>query len=231
MLGMILLILHHTFMSDLVPGFVKVTDAGRQYKTSRSTLDRRREAARLSGNTKFDRVFRLRTKDGEVFERPSKEQVTQLTKEGRVPEWFVSRSWLAKEFGKRSEETKEEAPPQAAPQAPDTSSELLAAVRQQFEDRINDLKDQLQAERQEKRELMQYAQADKQMFAKAAQQLTQVLALPAINEANKNRNSQSTPTQAAERDDANRAAPSKPPAKSTASKRRRWKLLRILSRD
>ena len=180
-------------MSDLLGGFVKVTDAGREYKTSRSTLDRRREAARLGGNAKLHRVFRLRTKDGEVFDQPSKGQVAQLTKDGRVPEWFVSRNWLAKEFGKRADERNEETPGQGALHELGESSALLTAVRQQYEERIKDLKEQLTAEREQKKELLEYAQADKQMFASAAHQLTQVLALPAITAAAKNRTKETVP--------------------------------------
>ncbi len=231
---MTVLILHRTLMPDLVPGFTKVTEAGREFKTSRSTLDRRREAARLSGNAKFHRVFRLRTKDGEVFDQPGKEQVARLTKEGRVPEWFVSRSWLAKEFGKRVEEPHEDPSAQGAAQTPDPSSALLAAVRQQYEERINDLKDQLQAERQEKKELLEYAQADKQMFAQAAHQLTQVLALPAIAEVDKNRTKQAVrgtahePTPSDDNATANQRKSSKTQGPTT--KKSRWSFFRGFKR-
>jgi hypothetical protein len=221
-------------MPDLVPGFVKVTEAGIEYKTSRSTLDRRREAARTAGNAKFYRVFRLRAKNGEVFDRPSKEQVAQLTKAGRVPEWFVSRSWLAKEFGKRDEEPQDEPAPQGATHEPDRSSELSAAVRYQLEERIKDLKEQLEVERQEKKELLQYAQADKQMFAQAAHQLTQVLALPAIAEANKNRSKQAVPGTAQSSknlDDPSVDHTTPSQSKRSPEKRARWQMFKLFKRS
>ena len=221
-------------MPDLVPGFIKVTEAGREYKTSRSTLDRRREVARSAGNAKFYRVFRLRSKDGEVFDQPSKEQVAQLTKEGRVPEWFVSRSWLAKEFGKRIEEAHDEPAAQGAPYESDQSSGLPAAMRQQYEERINDLKEQLSAERQEKKELLQYAQADKQMFAQAAHQLTQVLALPAIAEANKNRNERAAQGTVMEirppGSENTRSRDGDPAANPQPASKKGWRVLRFFKR-
>jgi hypothetical protein len=180
-------------MPDVIAGFIKVTEAEREYKTSRSTLDRRRDTARESGSAKLYRVFRLRAKDGEIFEQPPKEQVARLTKEGRVPEWYVSRSWLAKEFGKRANQESDAAGP-----ASDRSADQGAGVVRQLEERIKDLKEQLETVRQEKKDLLQYAQADKQMFAQAAQQLTQVLALPAIAEANRNRTETTVPTDAAQ---------------------------------
>src|SRR5687768_7971487 len=88
---------------ESIPEFVKITDVKEEYQTSRKTVERRRDRAREAGDTAVYRMFRLRTKDGAVFTEPTVEQVNQLTKEGRVPEWFVARSWLENSFGKRAD--------------------------------------------------------------------------------------------------------------------------------
>lgn len=170
----------HVNMPDLIPGFVKISDVGAEYKTSRKTVERRRDRARDTGDPKTFRMFRLRTKDGEAFTEPSVEQVNALTREGRVPEWFVARSWLEKEFGRREQGSESLAKDSSGPAVPPQVEPLIAAIRQQYEERITDLKDQLAAAERREQRIAESAERDKQRFATATTQLTQVLALPSI---------------------------------------------------
>ena len=172
-------------MPEVLPGYIKITQAPSEYKTSRSTIMRRRDAARKNNDSAVYRNFILQTRDGDQVHEPSRQQVQQLTQEGKVPEWYVSRAWLAKEFDER---VPDQHPTTEATSASsiDTAAELIT---QQYEERISDLKQQLKdmQEQYQTREdkLLDYAQADKQLFAKANENLTQVLALPGITEATK----------------------------------------------
>lgn len=163
-------------------GHIHIKHAAKLFSVSRSTLDRCRDRARREGDEPTYGMFVLRTKDGQRLRKPAKQRVEELIKEGRVPEWYVDKAWLRRQYGLRTEKPKE-----GSHQPGDTteSSTAHAALRQQYESRISDLKEQLVAAREEKKDLLQYAQADKQMFAQAAQSLTQVLALPGIVEATK----------------------------------------------
>ena len=172
-------------MPEVIPGFVKLTDVKGEYDTSRKTVERRRDKARERADSRTYRMFRLRAKDGEIFNEPSLEEINRLTKEGRVPEWFVARSWLEKEFGKRPAEG--DRPPDRQPVQPSRQDvdTIIAIVTKHFEDRIADYKEQLAAAERREQRLMEAAEKDKQRFANATAQLTQVLALPGITEATK----------------------------------------------
>src|ERR1051325_11737028 len=101
-------------MSEAVPGFVRITEVRGEYKTSRKTVERRRDRARETGDSQLYRLFKLRTKDGEVFVEPTLDQVHRLRDEGRIPEWFVSRNWLDKEFGRRTGRVSQESDSRSA---------------------------------------------------------------------------------------------------------------------
>ena len=171
-------------MPDLIPGFVKITEVHREFNTSRKTVERRRDKAREVGNKAVYAAFRLRTRDGEILIEPTLQQVIDLRTAGRVPEWFVSRAWLAKTFGKRTGETSGQGARQGEPPSAPVNQPALDALRQQYEETIAMLREQLAAEREDKRELLRYAQDDKQTFAGVAAQLARALpALEAINHA------------------------------------------------
>jgi len=177
-------ILHLRAMSEVIPGFVKITEIKGEYKTSRKTVERRRDRAREMGDSQVYRMFKLRAKDGEIFVEPTLDQVHQLRNEGRIPEWFVSRIWLDKEFGRRGEKGSPESDNRSTLTRDDVQR-LVTTVETRYEAHISDLKEQLAAAQRREELAMQYAQQDKQLFAKAAESLTKVLALPAIAEATK----------------------------------------------
>lgn len=174
------------------PSFVTISEAIDRYNVSKSTLDRRRAEALDEGSAEH---FMLRTKDGNRHREPSKELVTKLNDNGRVPEWLISSSWLAAHF-KPNEEAPiqtlrhdEGTPPQTPPVTP---RQPTSNVIELYEERIKELKEVsaqkdklIERERDEKLKLLELAQADKQLFAKAAESLTQVLALPGIAAVNK----------------------------------------------
>ncbi len=129
----------------------------------------------------------------------------QFIKNGMVPEWFVSKAWLRKEYGERKTGESADAEPTSEKPAgnPAAGDSTIVALKQQYEERIIDLKQQLQHERDEKRQLLQYAQNDKQLFGNAVSNLTKVLTLPgvagAIDTANRQLTGQTTDTTDAKR--------------------------------
>ena len=166
---------------EIIPGYVRIADVGSDYRTSRKTVERRRDKARDRADAVVLRMFRLRAKDGEVFEKAAPELVQELTKEGRMPEWFVSRAWLEKSFGKRTPREGQE----ISKGESDTARQAIDELKQQYEARIGDLKEQLAAAERRQEALLAHAERDKQRFADATNKLTQVLALPGIAEAAK----------------------------------------------
>lgn len=162
-------------------GFVYFKRAARQYNVSRSTLDRRRDKAREEDDSKTYECFLVRTRSGGLLRAPSKDQVDQLVKKGEAPHWYVSKAWLEKEYGlrKRPEQGSE----QSDPTNEDGDREILAALREQYEARIADLKEQLAVAHVEKKEIRQEAHEDKRLFAKGLENMTHMAALPGIAEA------------------------------------------------
>lgn len=160
------------------------TDVATGYNTSRKTVERRRDKARKTGDTGTYRKFRLRTRDGEILTEPTLEQVKQLRAEGRVPEWFVSQSWLEQEFGKRGDEASRHGSGQSprVDQAPGRLDEtaVVTELKQQYESQITMLREQLAAEKDEKRQILTYAQNDKEAFRIAVAELSR--AVPALHE-------------------------------------------------
>ena len=68
--------------------------------------------------------------------------------------------------------------------------EMMSKMEQRHDKEVARLERQLDAERVGKAELLKYAQHDKELLAKAAESLTQVLALPGIAEATRAQTSQ-----------------------------------------
>ena len=179
-------------MDKEIPGFIKITKAPAEYKTSRSTILRRRDHSRNVSDSDVYQHFIVQDAAGDQVKEPSKETVARLNKEGRAPQWFVSRAWLEAEFGKRQTDNERA---KTGSQEKVTTSKPTSSIEEQYEARIKELKEQLEKAQQredklQQRELklLEYAQADKAMFAKAAENLTQVLALPGITEATKAQN-------------------------------------------
>jgi len=220
-------------MTQAPTGFVPIKQVARDFATSRSTVDRRRVKAQRAEDSATLRNFMLRTRDGRIHEAPSPERVQQLIKSGQVPEWFVNRTWLKKEYGRRetgenphSEQSESRREPPAA------GDEVVAALRRQFQERISDLKQQLQQEQAEKRRLLEYAQADKQLFGSAVANLTKVLTLPgmaaAIETANHQLSDTATSTSRGETspettpNSQSSAKPKSSPGRQPSPKPRRW---------
>jgi len=166
--------------------FITIGAAVEQFKTSRSTLDRRREAARKNDDHNTYKNFILRTKDKENHHQPTKQLISDLNRAGKQPEWLVTTVWLKSQFKERDvapshDPSHDEGhPPQVTPVTPHQPTSDVIGM---YESRINDLKELLEREREDKLKLLELAQADKQLFAKANENLTQVLALPGITEA------------------------------------------------
>ena len=218
---------------EIIPGYVRIADVGNDYRTSRKTVERRRDKARDQGNAAVLRMFRLRAKDGEIFEKPALDLVQQLTREGRMPEWFVSRNWLERTFGPRS--APQDGPPtsrgdsDSIRQALDELKQQHQAAIGQYEARIGDLKEQLLAAEKRQEALLEHAERDKQRFADATSKLTQVLALPGIAEATKAQNAapaQPETTAAERRIPQAREADSSLPPTPLSGRTRWWQRLR-----
>lgn len=163
-------------------GFLPIKKVAETFATSRSTVDRRRLKAFQQNDEETLRRFRLRTRDGVIHELPTREQVQQFIKNGMVPEWFVSKAWLKKEYGHREEgESRDTGQQRGSDGLSATSADaVIDALKKQYEARIDDLKHELTQERQEKRQLLEYAQHDKQLFGSAVSNLTKVLTLPGM---------------------------------------------------
>lgn len=160
-------------------GFVTVRNVAKYFNTSRSTIDRRRLKAQQGNDESVLQHFMLRTRDGNTHESPTREDVNRLIKEGMVPEWFVDKDWLAKEYGERrtveSDDSKKAASADESGSARDDSA-VIALLNSQ----IDDLKKQIQQANEEKQRLLEYAQKDKEMFGLAVANLTKVLTLPGV---------------------------------------------------
>ncbi len=170
--------------------FITIGTAIEQFNTSRSTLDRRRETARKNEDANTYKNFVLRTKDRETHHQPTKQLILELNKAGKQPEWLVATAWLKTQFKERDEAPThdpghdEDHPPQVTPVTPRQPSSDVIGM---YEERIKELKELIDREREDKLKLLELAQADKQLFAKANENLTQVLALPGITEATRAR--------------------------------------------
>lgn len=163
---------------DPLPGFVRITALHDEFNTSRKSVERRRDRARETGDAKVYKAFRLRTKDGEVFAEPSLEQVKNLRTAGRVPEWYVSRAWLTKEFGERVGETTGQGTRQSAGQPASVSDSVAVALQSQIVELRTDkqrLIDQLDKERQERTRINELHDRDKERLSERSREDRQLM--------------------------------------------------------
>ena len=79
--------------------YIKLSTAPSHFRVSTKTLRRRRDQARKSNDNSVLDHFIVVTKDGEVFEKPTPDIVTDLVKQGRQPDWHVNHDWVRGEFG------------------------------------------------------------------------------------------------------------------------------------
>ncbi len=169
-------------MTTAPDGFVTVRNVAKYFQTSRSTIDRRRLKAQQGSDESVLKHFILRTRDGLIHESPTRDEVNRLIKEGMVPEWFVNKTWLLKEYGKREAGEKVAGKDGTTDDKPAAAVDgsAITALKQQYEERIGDLKQELQNVREDNRLLLEYAQKDKQLFGNAVSSLTKVLVLPGM---------------------------------------------------
>lgn len=78
---------------------ISITQAAKDYPTSRRTIERRREKAHKTGDQETLDAFMIRAKDGSEYHAPSDELVQRLRKDGQQPETYVNKEWLDKHFG------------------------------------------------------------------------------------------------------------------------------------
>ena len=64
-------------------------------------------------------------------EEPSLNQVKELKAAGRIPEWFVSEEWLAKQFGRRPSNTTEQGSEQPARLESASRHDAVTALKDQ----------------------------------------------------------------------------------------------------
>lgn len=165
-------------MPELVPGFVKISEVNKDFDTSRKSVERRRDKARQGGNAAVYRMFRLRTKDGEILIQPSLEQVKSLRAVGRVPEWFVSRSWLRKEFGERVGETSRQGTGHPKQPALADAHAVVTVLEVQITDLKRDkvrLEEQLDNERRDRSKLLELHDKDKQRLSERSREDRQLM--------------------------------------------------------
>ena len=175
-------------MADIPKGFIRVAAVGREYKTSRSTVDRRRAEADDEEYQELMKHFVLQTRDGVTHRDVSRNRSTELKKSGLQPMWFVSRAWLKKEYGRRGtgEESggrQTEKPAVGGPIDNAILDSIKKELAAQYEKRIEELKDQLVLERSDKEKVRATAQEDKRIFAGAVATMGKVLELPGMADA------------------------------------------------
>ena len=165
-------------MPQLVPGFVKISEVNKDFNTSRKSVERRRDKARQGGNSGVYRMFRLRTKDGKIFIQPSLEKVKSLRAAGHVPEWFVSRSWLHKEFAERVGETSRQGTGHPKQPAPADAHAVVTVLEVQITDLKRDkvrLEEQLDHERRDRSKLLELHDNDKQRLSERSREDRQLM--------------------------------------------------------
>ncbi len=161
--------------------FLTIAEAVKKYGKSESTYRRLILDVRKGG----DRRKR-------ILIQPSEEEIKESRQSGQqytytIAEELIERDVLGKD-------------PQlgSKPSAGETSAQqadlrgLLEKMEQRHEKELSRMESQLAAEKQEKKELLEYAHKDKELFAQAAQSLTQVLALPGIADATRAGNETNT---------------------------------------
>lgn len=208
--------------------YIKLSEVPEIFKVSVTTLRRRRDQARRGqGEPEILAHFIVKTRDGEIFEQPSREKVNDLTRSGKMPEWLVNHHWLRQEFGPLSplpvttaehdQGQGNEQPattPNEHPDQPvntiktilDTASDDTTALKIALA-QIDDLQTRLDASETRYRELLSYAQTDKELFAKANESLTRLL--PAL-----------TPKRTQQGTEPRPSPPTKTNKKKTKSRRR-----------
>jgi hypothetical protein len=89
--------------ASAIPGFVKKRTASQTFKRSPRQLTRDITLAVELQDEKILSNLRVRTEDGEDIDGKAvtKDLIKSLRDEGRNPMWYLRRSWLEEEFGKR----------------------------------------------------------------------------------------------------------------------------------
>ncbi len=116
-------------------------------------------------------MFRLRTNDGIIHDKPTLEAVKQLKDSGRGPQWFVAKTWLQREFGERETAT---AKPSSQSEAGTDTNKHTDQLRRAHSAHIESLEAQLQASIEREKRTAAQADKDKERFASAAIKLARV---------------------------------------------------------
>ena len=140
----------------------------------------------------IDRITSEATHSDRHHVKPAPEEFAALKEQRKKIKYAISVELLAEKYGQPTavQDTRSQSK-QGTKQVNEST-----AINALYEQRIADLKEQLKQAHQREKELksesqaresklLDYAQVDKQLFAKANENLTQVLALPGITEATK----------------------------------------------
>jgi len=160
--------------------FIAVKQAAKRFAKAEKTIYRFIEPIIVAEPTHPDRYAI----------RPTPEEILALKRQRKKIKYTIRLDLLNRRF---TQPTDDQDTRQPTRQGTDRTPHFTA-TEELYDQRIADLKEQLkQAGQREKdlkaeakareNKLLDYAQADKQLFARAAESLTQVLALPGITEA------------------------------------------------